>query len=151
MGDKDKDAKKNSVETRTMSAAIEAMKSKLAANWPVILGVLVVVILLLNVHWTMMENKISATVAKETGTFKADLAKLNGRITETEQQTQQTIDLDALKKDVESIKKAGENFEKRLAAVIKAEEEKLARLDKDVENQKAYIDELKSLLEETAE
>ena len=138
----DKNAKKGTVEKTTAGAATEAAKCKFSANWKIILGVLVVVIILLNTFWNMMETKISETVTKEIGSLKSELAKIDARISEAEKGT---IDFDAVKKDVESIKKAGEDFEKKLASLIDAEKEKLARLEKDLENQKTYLDELKSL------
>ena len=150
MDDKDKNAKKDSVGT-----SADTEKCKCGHRWKVIAGIIVLAIILLNTFWNMMESKIAETAAKmETSTvseeieslkteLKSDLAKLDSRISEAEKGT---TGLDAIKADIVSIKKAGEDFEKKLLAVIKAEELKLTGLEKDVAAQKAYIEELKTLL-----
>ena len=138
MDDKNKNTKKDSVET-----ASDTAKCKFNAHWKIIAGVIVLAIILLNTFWNMMESKISETMAKNES-FKSELAALGARLSEAEKGT---IDLDAVKADVASIKKAGEDFEKKLLAVINAEELKLAGLEKEAANQKAYIEELKNLLE----
>ena len=130
MSDKDKNAKKDYF-NKAAETAIETAKKQLGANWKVILGISLLVIILLNTLWGSMENKISESVTKEIASFKSELAKLEARISENEKGT---IDLDAVKEDVVSIKKAGEDFASKLSALIKAEEEKLARLEKDAEN-----------------
>ena len=132
------DEKDKNVEMET-----ETPNCKRLSRGKVILGIAVLVIILLNTFWNMMENKIAETMAKDAS-FKSELAALDARLSEAESGT---IALDAVKADVASIKKAGEDFEKKLLAVIKAEELKLAMLEKDIANQKAYLEELKSLLE----
>ena len=152
MDDKDKNAKKEPDEKAAVENPVETEKCKCGAHWKVIAGVVVLLIIVMNTFWNMTESKITETLAKEIGSFKtelkselkSDLDNIDARISETEKGT---IDLDAVKTDIASIKKAGEDFEKKLAAVIKAEEDKLTRLEKDVENQKAFISELKGLLE----
>jgi len=150
MNDKDKNAKKDPV-AKAAEAAFESVKCKCGAHWKVLVGALIVVIILLHTFWSMMENNISQTVAKEIGAFtvelqsvKSNLAVLGARVSETEKEA---INHEAIKEDIESIRGAAEEFEKKLTSVIKAEEEKLLILEKNVENQKAYIDELKRLLE----
>ena len=167
MDGKDKNAKKDSVEETALEAAkckLETVKCKLAANWKVIAGILVVVIILLNTFWNMTESKISSTVtqamgsitvAEEMESFKTALktelesnfANLDARLSELEKRS---IDVEMVKEDIAAIRKAGEDFEKKLLAIIKAEELKLAGLEKDAETQKTYIDELKTLLEGAA-
>jgi len=143
MSDKDKNAKKEYFNKASAEKAMETAKNKFNANWKVIVGILILAVILLNTLWNSMENKISESVTKEIASFKSELAKLDARVSEAEKGT---IDLDAVKDDITSIKKAGEDFGNKLNALVKAEEEKLARLEKDAENQKAYINELKSLL-----
>ena len=155
-GDSEMDGKGTNVKNDSVEKT-ETGQAKCGANWKKIAGILVVVIILLNTLWNMTESKITETVAKDLKSlpaseeiesfkteFKSDLANLDARVTET---AKGTIDLDAVKKDIESIKKAGEEFEKKLLAVIKAEELKLIGLEKSIADQKAYIDQLKSLLE----
>ena len=139
MDDKDKNAKKGSVETTGDTA-----KYKHGAHWKIIAGIIVLAIILLNTFWNMMESRIAETMAKDES-FKSELAAFEARLSEAEKGT--TIDLDAVKADVASIKKAGDDFEKKLLAVIKAEEGKLALLEKELANQKTYVEELKNLLE----
>jgi len=143
MGDKEKNAKKDYFNKATAEKAVETAKNKLIANWKVVLGVFILAIVLLNTLWSSMENRIAESVAKETASFKTELAKLEARVSEAEKGT---IDIDAVKEDIVSIKKVGEDFANKLNALIKAEEEKLARLEKDAENQNAYINDLKGLL-----
>ncbi|MCL2009046.1 MAG: hypothetical protein FWG71_00680 [Synergistaceae bacterium] len=146
----DKNAGKDSKDPAETTEATEGggCGCKLRANWKIIAGVLVVVIILLNTFWNMMETKISysvTSVTNEVGAVKTELVNFDARLSEAEKGA--TLDTEAVKADIAAIKRAGENFEKRLNAVITAEEGKLALLEKDVANQKAYIDELKSLLE----
>ena len=119
----------------TMKTVTEKAKTKTGK----IVGIVVLVIVLLNIFWSMMENK----VASEVQAVRADIAALNTRLAEMEKGS---IDLEAVKADAETIKKVGETFEAKLNAIVKAEEAKLEILAKDMENQKAYIEDLKSLL-----
>ena len=109
-----------------------------------IIGIVVLVIIVLNIFWNMMESKMSA----ELQAVRADLGELNTRMEEVDKGT---IDLDAVKADIESIKSASANFDVKLNALIKAEETKIETMIKDVENQKAYVEELKSLLAGTSD
>ncbi len=119
----------------TMKTVSETAKSKNGK----IVGIVVLVIILLNTFWSMMESKMTT----ELQAVKADIAALNTRVTEMEKGT---INLDAVKADIESIKGASANFEAKLNAVVKAEESRQEVLAKDLESHKAYIEELKSLL-----
>ena len=119
----------------TMKTVSETAKSKNGK----IVGIVILVIILLNTFWSMMESKMTS----ELQAVKADLAALNTRVTEMEKGT---INLDAVKADIESIKGASANFEAKLNAVVKAEESRQEVLAKDLESHKAYIEELKSLL-----
>jgi len=152
MDGKDKNTKKGA------DTPAETAKFACKAHLKVIACIFVLVIILLYTFWNMMESKITETVAKERVSFVSDLASLDARFVSIDtrfaalddrlvEAGKETIDIDLVKADVEAIKKAGEDFERRLAAVIKAEELKLAEYEKDVLNQKAYIDELKNLLE----
>jgi Na+-transporting methylmalonyl-CoA/oxaloacetate decarboxylase gamma subunit len=98
----------------------------------------VVLIILANVMWTMTKNEVEA-VRQETA---ARLVKLE----EEASKRPESIDLAELRVEVASIKEAAGSFEAKLNAVIKAEEAKLENLQKEAENQKAYIEGLKSLL-----
>ena len=147
MDSKDNNAEKDSGEKTAAETATETMKCKLAGNWKVIAGILVVVIILLNTFWNMTESKINETLEREIGPLKSDLAAFSARLSEAEK----AVDFDAINADISAIRQAGENFEKKLLAVIKAEELKLTELENNAANQKAYIDELKGLLEGVGE
>jgi len=81
----------------------------------------------------------------DIGTLRTEFAGFGARLSELEKGV--TVDHDALKEDIAAIRKAGEAFEKKLSAVIKAEEEKLALLEKDVVNQRTHVDALRRLLQ----
>ncbi|MDR2175732.1 MAG: hypothetical protein LBO82_07315 [Synergistaceae bacterium] len=119
----------------TVKSLVETAKSRKGK----IIGIIVLVLILLNTFWNMVENKITA----ELQAVKTDLAEINHRLAETEKGT---LDVDAVKADLEAIRKAGSDFESKLSAVIKAEEEKLETLTKNAEGQKAYLESLKSHL-----
>lgn len=118
----------------TMKTVTEKAKTKTGK----IIGVVVLVIILLNIFWSMMENKVTL----EVQAVRADIVALNTRLAEMEKGS---VDLDAVRADAETIKKTGESFEAKLNAIVTAEEAKLENLTKELENQKAYIENLKSL------
>jgi type II secretory pathway component PulM len=122
-----------------LDTAMQALKEKSKTKHGKIIGIAVLVIILLNIFWNMTENKITT----ELQAVKADLTEINNRLTEMEKGTP---DANALKADVEAIQKAGADFESKLSAVIKAEEEKLEIFVKSAESQKAYLESLKSRL-----
>ncbi|MDR1873798.1 MAG: hypothetical protein LBQ90_02130 [Synergistaceae bacterium] len=104
------------------------------------IGVVILLVILFNIVWTLMGNRIAA----EGQALRADMAVFDSRLLEVEKGT--TIDLDALKADVESIRKATNSFEAKLNSIVRAEEARLETLVRDVENQKAYIEALKKIL-----
>ncbi|MDR1979032.1 MAG: hypothetical protein LBQ42_09900 [Synergistaceae bacterium] len=141
----------------TLKTLTEAAKSKNGKIVGIIvLCVILLNVIILNVFGTTVENRI----ATEIQALKSDLAAINAHVADLEEKVDkktETVDIEALKADAETIKKAtetlndatskaSENFEVKLNAVVKAEEAKLEILTKDLENHKAYIDELKSLL-----
>jgi hypothetical protein len=131
-----------SEETKTqekLETAVRALKETAKSGKGKIIGIVVLVIILLNTFWNMMENKMTT----ELQAVKADLAGLNDRLVELEKGTP---DVEAVKADVAAIQQAGAEFESKLNAVIKAEEEKLEILTKSAESQKAYLESLKNRL-----
>jgi hypothetical protein len=118
----------------------------------IVLGVILLNVVILNVFGTTLENK----VATEVQVLKSELAGLNVHVTELEKEIDkktETVDIATLKADAQSARdatgKAIENFEAKLNALIKTEEAKLEILAKDLENHKAYVDGLKSLMTST--
>ncbi|MDR1649947.1 MAG: hypothetical protein LBR71_06760 [Synergistaceae bacterium] len=122
-----------------LDAAVQSLIEKAKSKKGKIIGIIVLVIILLNTFWNMTENKISI----ELQAVRADLAELNSRLAEVEKGTP---DSEALKSDADAIRKAGADFESKLNAVIKAEEEKLEILTQSAESQKAYLEGLKNRL-----
>ncbi|MDR2527977.1 MAG: hypothetical protein LBD04_03025 [Synergistaceae bacterium] len=98
----------------------------------------VLFIIVLNVMWSMMKSEVD--VVRQDAA--ARLTKLEAEAAKRPE----SIDLAELRTEVASIKEAAGSFEAKLNAVIKAEEDKLERLEKDAANQRAYIEGLKSLL-----
>ncbi|MDR1377227.1 MAG: hypothetical protein LBJ22_06920 [Synergistaceae bacterium] len=126
-----------------------------------LVGIVILVVIILNwISLNVFGTSVKNTIAAEVQTIKSDFAALSAHVTELEEEVgkkTESVDIGALKADAEAIKKtaeslgestvkASEKFEAKLNALVKTEEAKLATLTKDLENQKAYIDELKSLL-----
>jgi len=146
--DGDKNVKKDPA-NETGEDTLEMVKEKLIANWKIILGVLVVAIILLNTFLGMVDTRVSRAVAPaatEAGAIRAELAALGIRLTEVENYTVVTVDHDAIRADIASIREAGEAFSSKLLTTIEAEERKLALLVENVANQKAHIEALRNLL-----
>jgi hypothetical protein len=122
-----------------LDATMQSLVEKAKSTKGKIVGIIILVIILLNSFWNMMENRITT----ELQAVRAELAEISARVTEAEKGT---LDVEAVKADVETIRKAGAEFESKLNAVISAEEGKLEILTKSVEYQKAYLESLKSYL-----
>ena len=106
--------------------------SKFLNSKPKIVIVSVIaVILVLNILWSLMQGKVSS----ESENFRAELAKLEQRLVKLEEGT--TPDVDSLRAEFETVRKVGEGYEARLAALLKAEEERLSSMKKDFEAQEA--------------
>jgi hypothetical protein len=124
-----------------LDATVQSLVEKAKSKKGKIIGIVILVIILLNTFWNMVESKITT----ELQSVKANLAEFNNRLSEAEKGT---LDVDAVKADVAAIQKAGADFESKLNAVIKAEEEKLEILTKNAESQKVYVESLKNRLAE---
>ena len=154
MAGKEKNAKEQSDSTvKTVMEKAKTTKGK------VIIGVVVLVILMLNISWTLANNKIST----EIQAVRAEIAELAARfeeVTKAGQKESAINDYDAIKAEIQALQenlktredsaqKAAEDFNAKLNAVIKSEEAKLdilvKELEKQTESQKAYLEELKSL------
>lgn len=102
----------------------------------------VVLILILNIMWTVLQNKFTPKIEA----FRADLAKLEERIAKLEQGG--LPDVADLRAEFSSLKSMAADYEARRAQVLKAEEEQLASLQAQVEAQRARVDSLKKLTAE---
>ena len=130
----------------TMKALTEKAKTK---TGKIAIISFLLLLLVLNIFWSAMKSTVAeemskGTAAAEVQSLKNALASFDLRVAELEKGT--TLDMETVKGHVESMTKTAENFEAKLNAVVKAEEAKLEILAKDMENHKAYIEELKSLL-----
>ncbi|MBQ7543439.1 MAG: hypothetical protein IJT02_00695 [Synergistaceae bacterium] len=107
----------------------------------IIIGV-IVAILLLNIMWTVMQNKFTP---KLDG-VKTDVAGIEQRLARIEQGG--LSDFASLKEDFETLKAVSAKFSEQAKAMLKAEEEQLAYLEAQVEAQKARVEELRKLAAE---
>lgn len=123
-----------------------AQKDKKAPQKPdntkkIIIGV-VTVIVLLNIMWTVMQNKFTPKLDE----VKAGMAALEQRIAKLEQGG--LPDVADLKEDFAALKTVSDKFAERLNASVKAEEEQLASLEAQVAAQKARVESLKKIAAE---
>ena len=122
---------------------MSAQKDKKAPQKPdttkkIIIGV-VCVIVLLNIMWTIMQNKFTPKLDE----VKAAMATLEQRIEKIEKGG--LPDVANLKEDFEALKAVSAQFSDRIKNSLKAEEEQLATLEAQVEAQKARVESLKKL------
>ncbi len=107
----------------------------------IIIGV-VAVIVLLNIMWTIMQNKF----APKLDEVKAGMAALEQRLKKIEKGG--LPDVANLKEDFEALRKVSDQFSERLKSSLKAEEEQLASLEAQVEAQRARVESLKKVASE---
>ena len=107
----------------------------------IIIGI-VCLILLLNVMWTIMQNKFTPKLDE----VKAGMAALEQRITKLEQGG--LPDVADLKEDFTALRAIADKFSERLNESIKTEEEQLKELEAQVEAKRARVEELKKFSEE---
>ena len=125
---------------------MSAQKDKKTPQTPdnkkkIIIGV-VAVVLLLNIMWTIMQNRF----APKLDEVKAGMAELEHRLDKIEQGG--LPDVENLKEDFEALKAVSAQLSERLKNSLKAEEEQLANLEAQVEAQKARVESLKKLTAE---
>ena len=123
-----------------------ASKDKKAPQKPdntkkIIIGVIAVIVLL-NIMWTVMQNKFTPKLDE----VKASMAALETRITKLEQGG--LPDVADLKEDFAALKAVSDKFAERLNASVKAEEEQLASLEAQVAAQKARVESLRKMAAE---
>jgi hypothetical protein len=126
---------------KTKETAFDEIMDKMSkmSKGKVIGIVVVLVLIVLNVFWNLLSNKIT----DESQALRAEIAQVAARAAEAEKET---LDVQAVKADVELIRKATDDFDGKLNAVIKAEETRLEILTKNAEDQKAYLESLRNLL-----
>ena len=97
----------------------------------------IVVIVILNVMWTVLQNKFAPKVDE----LRADFAKLEQRVTKLEQGG--LPDVAALQEQFDAMKAVANDYNNRREEFVKAEEQRLAALEAQVEAQKARVENLK--------
>ncbi len=105
---------------------------------------LVVIVLLLNIVWTLLQGKIKS----EMQGVNTEMANLTQRVAKVEQGG--VGDLASLRAEFDAMKVVGDSYGTRLAALLKAEEEQLAAMKKEAETRQAWIEELKKLIPQEA-
>jgi len=101
---------------------------------------LIVLILLFNIISTLTKDNAGSSTLKE------DLLKLEQRIAELEKGS--APDVEALRAEFDAVRKVGEGYEARLQALLKAEEEGLAAMKKELEAREAWLESLKKAVSE---
>lgn len=96
---------------------------------------LIVLILLFNIISTLTKDNAGSSTLKE------DLLKLEQRIAELEKGS--APDVEALRAEFDAVRKVGKGYEARLQALLKAEEEGLAAMKKELEAREAWLESLK--------
>lgn len=101
----------------------------------------VCVVVLLNIMWTVMQNKFAPRLDE----VNKAMAALEQRIEKLEQGG--LANVADLKEDFAAMKAVSENLAERLNQSLKAEEEELAQLEARVASQKARVEALKKATE----
>lgn len=107
----------------------------------IIIGV-ICVILLLNIMWTIMQNKFTPKLDE----VKAGMAAIEQRLAKIEKGG--IPDVANLKEDFAALKVVSDKFADRLTQTLKTEEDQLAYLEAQVEAQKARVEAMKKLAAE---
>ena len=115
---------------------MSAQKSPKDKKNTIIIAVICVIVLL-NIMWTIMQNKFAPKLDEVT---KA-MAVLEQRIEKLEQGGLASVA--DLKEDFEAMKAISENLSERLNQSLKAEEEELANLEAKLATQRARVEALK--------
>lgn len=97
----------------------------------------IVVIVILNIMWTVLQNKFSPKLDD----VQKDFAKLEQRVTKLEQGG--LPDVAALQEQFDAMKAVANDYNNRRDEFVKAEEQRLAALEAQVEAQKDRVEKLK--------
>ena len=101
--------------------------------------IIVAVVLVLNVMWTILQNKFTPKLEE----VKADQAKFEQRVAKLERGG--LPDVADLKDDFAKLKELAGQYDAKLAELVKAEEEHLKTLEAQVAEQKARVEALKKM------
>ena len=101
--------------------------------------IIVAVVLVLNVMWTILQNKFTPKLEE----VKADQSKFEQRVAKLERGG--LPDVADLKDDFAKLKELAGQYDAKLAELVKAEEEHLKTLEAQVAEQKARVEALKKM------
>ena len=101
--------------------------------------IIVAVVLVLNVMWTILQNKFTPKLEE----VKADQAKFEQRVAKLERGG--LPDVADLKDDFAKLKELAGQYDAKIAELVKAEEEHLKTLEAQVAEQKARVEALKKM------
>ncbi|MBR1418826.1 MAG: hypothetical protein IJ576_07685 [Synergistaceae bacterium] len=101
--------------------------------------IIVAVVLVLNVMWTILQNKFTPKLEE----VKADQAKFEQRVAKLERGG--LPDVADLKDDFAKLKELAGQYDAKIAELVKAEEEHLKTLEAQVAEQKERVEALKKM------
>ena len=107
-----------------------------------IIGVICLIVLL-NVMWTIMQNKFSPKLDEFKKEINTTIAKLDERITKIEQGG--FTDVENIRADFESLKQISAGLAERLTQSLKSEEDQLESLEAQVKAQRERVEAMKKL------
>ena len=116
----------------------------MASKKKIIIGI-ICAILLLNVVWTVMQNKFTPKLEELRTLLQTNVASLEERITKLEQGGLPNVE--NLKADFAKLREIADNFGQRVKDSVKTEEEQLAYLESQAEAQKAQVEAQKARVE----
>ena len=120
------------------------MSNAPAGKKKLIIGIICVIVLL-NIVWTVMQNKMTPQFNELKSQMQAGLEALEQRITKLEQGG--LPDVAELKADFAALRGIADNLGQSVKASLKTEEERLAALEAQVEAQKTRVEALKKMAE----
>ena len=109
----------------------------MASKKKIIIGI-ICAILLLNVVWTVMQNKFTPKLEELKTQLQTSIASLEERITKIEQGGLPNVE--DLKADFAKLREVADSFGQRVKDSVKTEEDQLAYLESQAEAQKAQVE-----------
>ena len=116
----------------------------MASKKKIIIGI-ICAILLLNVVWTVMQNKFTPKLEELKTQLQTSIASLEERITKIEQGGLPNVE--DLKADFAKLREVADSFGQRVKDSVKTEEDQLAYLESQAEAQKAQVEAQKARVE----
>ena len=110
----------------------------------IIIGVICLIVLL-NITWTIMQNKFTPKL----DSIKADFAGVEQRMNKLEHGG--VPDVEEIKADFAKLQAVSDKFTERVEQLLKLEEDQLAALEAQTAAQRARVEALKKLLAPSAE